>query len=107
MKRPDSKTRPWSTVTNPQSAPMQNRNRNPFYHTARWKKESKQFRVMHPLCSKCEEEGIIYPSEVTDHVIPLEICPDPWDWNNWDALCKKHNIKKGAKDKKLIQKAKR
>jgi hypothetical protein len=28
---------------------------------------------------------------------------DPWDWNNWEGLCKKHNNLKGAQDKKVIK----
>jgi 5-methylcytosine-specific restriction enzyme A len=79
---------------------MADRTRNPFYHTSRWKKESRTFRQQHPICSRCEAEGIIYPTEVTDHIIPLGICTDPWDKSNWGHLCKRHNIQKGIEDKK-------
>jgi 5-methylcytosine-specific restriction protein A len=102
MNRPKSKQRPWSRKT-AAPAPMAQRVRVEFYHTSRWKKESAQFRALHPLCIRCEAEGIIYPSEVTDHRIPLEICEDPWDRDNWDALCNRHNNKKAASDKKLIK----
>jgi hypothetical protein len=40
---------------------------------------------------------------VVDHRIPKEICEDPWDKKNWDALCKKCNDLKSAEDKKIIQ----
>jgi 5-methylcytosine-specific restriction protein A len=101
MDKPKAKLRPWDKPkTSELSAPMSGRTRNPFYHTSRWKKESKAFRDQHPLCSRCMEEGIIAPTEVTDHKIPVGICPDPWDQNNWDGLCKKHNITKGIEDKK-------
>lgn len=83
---------------------MENRGRDPFYHTTRWKKESKLFRQINSLCKECEKEGIIAPGEVTDHIIPKDICSDPWDWNNWQNLCKKHHARKAARDKKLIRK---
>ena len=85
---------------------MATRNRVDFYHTSRWARESSAFRRANPLCLRCKENGLIVPSEVTDHRIPLEICPDPWDKANWDPLCKKCNNQKAAADKKLIQKHK-
>lgn len=72
------------------------------YHTARWTRESKAFRESHPLCEMCLEKGALVPSEVVDHVIPIAICADFWDQDNWQALCKKCNIAKGNKDKKVI-----
>lgn len=42
-------------------------------------------------------------AEVTDHIIPLEICEDPWSWANWQGLCRRHNNIKAAQDKKLIE----
>lgn len=72
------------------------------YHTARWTRESRVFREDHPLCEICWKQGIITPSEVVDHIIPVAICQDFWDKRNWQALCKKCNIKKGNQDKKLI-----
>ena len=104
MKKPRSKPRPWN-IARPAipEKPMQRRVRTEFYHTSRWKKESKQFRMENPLCTRHQARGFIVPSEVTDHKIPLEICEDPWDHENWDALCKKCNNSKAAEDKKLIK----
>ncbi|MFR1749451.1 MAG: HNH endonuclease signature motif containing protein [Parabacteroides distasonis] len=50
----------------------------------------------------CLGKGALVPSEVVDHVIPIAICADFWDQDNWQALCKKCNIAKGNKDKKII-----
>jgi 5-methylcytosine-specific restriction endonuclease McrA len=102
MNRPKAKTRPWS-VKRPDVKPMQERNSNEFYHTARWTRESRRYRQEYPLCRRCEEKGLVVPSEVVDHIVPMEICADPWDRNNWQPLCKKHNIIKSAQDKKMIQ----
>ena len=73
-----------------------------YYHTYRWTRESKAFREMNPLCAICEKEGILTPSEVTDHIIPASICDDFFDQSNWQALCKKCNILKGNRDKLII-----
>jgi 5-methylcytosine-specific restriction enzyme A len=101
--KPDSKQRPWSSKKS-YSRPMQTREKsNDLYHTSRWTKESKRFREEHPLCVDCNLEGLIVPSEVVDHIIPLALSIDPWDKSNWQALCKRHNNIKAAQDKKLIQ----
>jgi len=83
---------------------MQDRSRDPFYHTARWKLESRQFRELNPLCAQCQKAGIVVPSQVTDHIIPKDICEDPWDWSNWQGLCNKHHSIKGSKDRKHFKK---
>jgi 5-methylcytosine-specific restriction endonuclease McrA len=59
---------------------------------------------MNPLCRECEKEGIVAPGEITDHIIPKNICSDPWDTGNWQNLCKKHHVRKAARDKQLIRK---
>jgi 5-methylcytosine-specific restriction endonuclease McrA len=102
MNRPGSKQRPWKRQ--PQEAVVvASRSRDPFYHSSRWTKESRIFRQQYPLCVKCQEKGFIVASEVTDHIIPKDICSDPWDRSNWQALCKKCNDLKSSEDKKQIQ----
>lgn len=48
----------------------------------------------------CKAEGIIQEAEVTDHEIPKDICPDPWDQDNWKPRCKKHHQQKSSRDRK-------
>ena len=79
---------------------MENRPRSrEEYHSARWTRESKVFREKHPLCAICLEKGLLVPSEVVDHIIPVAVCSDFWDKTNWQALCRKCNIEKGNKEK--------
>ena len=73
------------------------------YHTNRWKRESKVFRQRFPLCEECRRNGKLVPAEVVDHIIPFPVCPDFFNPSNWQSLCKKCNIAKGNRDKKLIQ----
>lgn len=106
MEKPKSKPRPWDKKP-AILRPMQERKSNPFYHSARWTRRSRSFREEHPLCRKCEEEDMICSAEVVDHIIPMEICEDPWDEKNWQSLCRRHNNIKAAQDKKLIQQYKK
>ena len=67
-----------------------------FYNSSRWRKSSHAFRHAHPLCIECEREGVITAATTTDHILPINNGGDPWDWNNLQSLCKKHNdIKTG------------
>jgi 5-methylcytosine-specific restriction protein A len=103
MEKPKSKPRPWAGKPRTE-APMGDRSRDPFYHTNRWRKESRAFLQEHPICVKCREKGLTVPARATDHIIPKSICRDPWDRTNWQPLCTKCNNLKGAQDKKLIKK---
>lgn len=106
MIKPKSKHRPWDRIRTqePQKAPIASRKRDEFYHTARWKRESRVFRQENTLCARCKREGLIVPAEITDHKIPKPVCADPWDRNNWEGLCKKCHAKKGPTDKKHFKK---
>ena len=73
-----------------------------LYHTSRWTRESRAFRLEHPLCEECRRKGIVRASEVTDHIIPYPLC-DFWDRSNWQALCGRCNHAKGQRDKRLLQ----
>lgn len=78
--------------------------RDPFYHTNRWKKASARFLKANPLCVNCGGKGIINAAKVTDHITPKPICDDPWDETNWQPLCGKCHKEKSAKDKAMIAK---
>lgn len=54
-----------------------------------------------PLCVHCEEEGLINPAEVVDHIKPHKGDTTLfWDSeNNWQPLCKRHHdIKTATED---------
>lgn len=74
------------------------------YHSSRWTRESRQFRIEHPTCKRCEEQkGLIVASECVDHVIPPKISGDFWNKDYWQALCTPCNREKGIEDKKLYE----
>lgn len=75
------------------------------YHTARWTRLSRAFRVEHPLCACCQSKGIIKPATCVDHVTPWPICGEQgfFDRANLQPLCDECNHEKGQRDKKKIQ----
>ena len=80
-----------------------------LYHTARWTRLSRAFRIEHPLCEICNDNGVIKPATCVDHIIPWPICGEDlfFDRLNLQALCDECNHKKGQQDKKRIQEWKR
>lgn len=67
-----------------------------FYNSYAWRQKSKSYRRSNPLCSSCLEKGRTSPSEVTDHIIPIDKGGAKWDENNFMALCHScHNSKSG------------
>lgn len=77
------------------------------YHTARWTRISRAWRMTHPLCAECRKKGIVKPAEVVDHIIPWPVCEDFYDTANLQSLCEACNHEKGQRDKKKIQEWKR
>lgn len=104
--KPGSRVRTyaWQSAPRPKGQEARGRLRE-YYKTARWTRESSAFRRDHPLCEECKRNGIITPSQVTDHILPPPIV-DFWDRSNWQALCKACNNAKGNKDKQLLNKTK-
>ncbi|MEI7524566.1 MAG: HNH endonuclease signature motif containing protein [Mariniphaga sp.] len=94
--RPKRLMRPWVPIA---KSGIANRERDSFYHTNAWRKSSERFLEDNPLCIACEKSGLLIPSKVTDHIIPKDICPDPWDKINWQPLCRQCHSKKSGKDK--------
>ena len=108
MLRPTKKERAYKPKRVEVGAKMEDRKRSrDEYHTWRWTKLSRAFRESHPLCEQCRRRGVITPAEVVDHIIPVEVCADFWDQTNWQSLCRKCNIEKGNKDKRMIHNARR
>ncbi|MDT2613515.1 HNH endonuclease [Enterococcus dongliensis] len=71
-----------------------------FYHSKEWKKASQLYKLNHPCCEDCLEEGIIRKTDVTDHVIELR---DDWskrlDESNYRSRCHYHHNLKTRQEK--------
>jgi 5-methylcytosine-specific restriction endonuclease McrA len=82
-----------------------------FYKTKNWRQTSIAYRMEHPTCEckECKEKGRILPSEVTDHIKPINPRDahdtqagrygEPLDWDNLQAMSTKCHNKKSAKER--------
>ena len=63
----------------------------------RWQKARKSFLKKNPLCVHCQQENIIKPATVVDHIKPhrgdMKLF---WDRDNWQPLCETHHNRKTA-----------
>ena len=98
MRKPAANSRPW-LPRRPQGF-SRKEDSMPEYHTHRWTRLSRAFRRQHPLCAECQRKGRITEAEVTDHIIPPWVeGVDFWDASNWQPLCRRCNLAKGARDR--------
>jgi 5-methylcytosine-specific restriction enzyme A len=71
------------------------RKRNPFYDTPRWRKLSKIHKIKYPLCKHCKDKGVTKQVDHTDHILPITTHPQlRYTWSNLQSLCIScHNTK--------------
>ena len=101
---------PWDAEKKPESGKQSNRDLGRSadpYHTARWTRLSRAWRMEHPLCEECRKRGVIKSAQVVDHIVPWPACGDFFDRTNLQSLCSDCNIAKGNRDKKVIAEWKR
>ena len=77
-----------------------------FYNSWKWRKFTKRFIQSHPLCVACEDQGILTPATVTDHILTFEQCPEGFDLNNlkekyMQPMCKRCHDSKSGKEAQL------
>jgi len=77
-----------------------NKDNYSFYNSRAWRKLSKHYKLKHPLCVSCENQGRVTPSQVTDHITPIDKGGAKWDSSNFQALCHKCHNKKTASSRK-------
>ena len=65
-----------------------------------WQKARAGYLRNHPLCKAHQEQGLLVPSSVVDHIIPHKGDKTLfWDSSNWQPLCKRcHDIKTATQD---------
>lgn len=70
-----------------------------------WRKASKQFLQVYPMCEKCKQQGKYVRATVVDHVVPHRGDEKLfWDrGGHWQPFCKKHHDQKtGSFDSKPV-----
>ena len=94
-KLPVSKKRPWIPAKPKHMREVDNAS---FYNSRRWRSISKTYRKNHPLCVKCEREGVIKASECVDHITPISMGGSMVSTFNLQALCNSCHAKKSARE---------
>lgn len=65
----------------------------------RWRKARASFLAAHPLCTLCQQQGIITVAGVVDHITPHKGDMNAfWDIDNWQALCPPCHDSKTARE---------
>ena len=67
---------------------------NQLIHTTQWLRLRKQVLTRHPLCQRCEQDGLITPATEVHHIRPVEEAfghaerrQRMYDITNLQALC--------------------
>lgn len=73
-----------------------------LYHTQAWRKYSREFLRLNPLCQcdNCKKRDVPKPSNVTDHIVPVKDGGDFWDSNNHQAMNRECHNRKSARERK-------
>ena len=63
------------------------------YSTEKWRRLSIAFRKRNPLCVNCDDNGLVRPAVLVDHIKPAKSHPELFfEWRNLRALCQRcHN----------------
>ena len=87
------KQRPWITERKPFEG-MDHSNQK-FYESQAWKTARTKYLNAHPLCEKCQKDGIITEAKMVHHIKPIRKGGHPTKESNLMALCWPchHNIK--------------
>jgi 5-methylcytosine-specific restriction enzyme A len=88
---------PWKPKPTAHSG--RNKEDSKIYQTARWRKFRKWYVNENPLCVKCAERGLTVPVEEVDHIIPIRLGGEQYDWDNLQSLCKSCHSRKSASEK--------
>lgn len=70
------------------------------HHDYRWRKTSRLYREQFPWCARCLRNGRHTLGTSVDHIKPLRLGGDPYDWNNLQTLCPKCHNKKTREEQK-------
>jgi len=71
-----------------------NKQADPFYSSAAWKKARTRYRSKHPLCEICLAKGMTVRASLVDHIIEIKDGGARLDERNFQALCTAcHGIK--------------
>ena len=85
----------------PPPVPFANINKDnySFYNSGRWRKISKGYRLKHPMCQHCLDEGVSTPANMVDHITAIDKGGDKFNSFNLMSLCTHHHAVKTGRSK--------
>lgn len=102
--RPKSKRRPWQPKR--EAFGRRTNTNSAFYNSREWRSTRRVYISQHPFCEcdECRELPVPLPSEVVDHITPINQGGATLDWNNLQAMNSKcHNKKSGREARRAKQ----
>lgn len=70
-----------------------------FYNSKAWRRAALRHKMQNPICELCEENGIISPAEITDHILAISSGGDKMDFSNLQSLCRPCHMAKSNKER--------
>lgn len=67
-----------------------------FLNTTAWRKTTKRYRQLHPLCEVSEAIGVVAAAQCTDHIIARDFGGSEYDPRNLMAMTKEYHDKKSG-----------
>lgn len=67
-----------------------------FYNSTAWRKLRNRFIRNNPVCVHCEQQGVVTPASVADHITPITQGGEPLCESNLQPLCATCHNKKSA-----------
>ena len=64
-----------------------------------WKRVRLLYIQAHPICEDCEDQGVITPADLVDHVIPIKEGGSRLSFDNLRSQCNDHHEKKHKHDR--------
>jgi 5-methylcytosine-specific restriction protein A len=71
----------------------------PRYNTKQWRNVREIVLQTNPLCTTCEAVGLITEAQMVDHIKPVRLGGDFWDFDNLQPLCNSCHASKSAKER--------
>lgn len=73
-----------------------------LFKNARWRRYRRYYLEAHPLCSRCEHEGLVVVGSIVDHILPhrgdLTLF---WAEGNVQTMCPSHDAAKRLRENEL------
>ena len=84
---------------------------NEIHSSNKWRKTSRLYRQVNPTCQQClkaskegdqsrgKRAGMINLATSVDHIVPLFLGGEPYDWSNLQSLCDYHHSLKSQQER--------